>query len=98
MLNQSHQKFYLLGEPKGVVAVLPSGKLSQITDFHTLNDDENMSGQAIAIYLSRLDAEIHRQYLNLQCDEGQKNNFALIEHSDERVLSFPRNFVFQESG
>ena len=85
--KKMNQNFYLLGESCGTIITLPFFRAKRVAEFLTIKFP---GGEAVAIFLSRLDAEICRQYMNLQSDNGKKNAFELIVHQDERVQVFKK--------
>ncbi len=74
-MKPSSPNLYLLGEEHGSVMYLESGQIQHlITEFMTID-------YAIALFVSRLDAEICKQYLN-QCDQ---NRYKVLVNSNQRV-------------
>lgn len=82
MNNENKQKVYLLGEQSGVVTSFKLNKTTVVTEFFTISFT---GGESIGLFLSKLDAEICRQYLNTQEHEGKKNKYELITCNDSRV-------------
>lgn len=84
MKNKQRQHFYLLGEESQIrLITLPDNKETKVVEFLTL--DTPGGGNGIAIFLSRLDAQICCQYLNQQSHNGKKNKYVLIDSLDSRV-------------
>lgn len=86
---------YLLGEQSGTIIGLPSGESRAVMAFNTIKFGNNE--EAVAAFLSPIDAEICRHYLNEQQCDGQRNDFEVIKHSDPRVkgISALRNWSFR---
>lgn len=82
MKSSSIRNTYLLGEAHGAVLRLATGQSTPITEFLTISF---AYGKAIALFASKLDAEICRQYLNRQSHDGHKNCYAVVASTDPRV-------------
>jgi hypothetical protein len=74
-MTNDKQNLFLLIEPHGMSYELPSGNVTAMSEFFTLTFS---GGEAVGLFLSRVDAEICRQLLNLQCSNGRKNNYQLV--------------------
>lgn len=82
MENSSAPNTYLLGETQQSVMCMASGLIAPITEFMTISFT---GGEAVALFNSRLDAEICREYLNRQNHEGKRNQYELVANTDSRV-------------
>lgn len=82
MSNEIVKQFVLLGERSGKLISLRSGSVTEITEFFAIH---NAGYNAVAIFLSRLDAEIFRQLLNSQHHDGQQNSFEIVGYKDSRL-------------
>jgi len=82
MNKSSDTSTFLLGEVHGALMSLPSGQITPVTEFVTIGYS---GGEAVAVFASRLDAEICRQYLNQRNQHGSKNRYQVIVNSDQRV-------------
>lgn len=80
------KSFYLLGEHQGTLITTPQLEVTQVTEFQTIGFSVGgVEHEATAVFLSRLDAEISRQYLNRQNHEGSRNQYELVANTDSRV-------------
>lgn len=82
MKDKMKQQFFLLGEPRANIFEIHSGAVTEITEYFAI---VNSGYNAVAIFLSRLDAEICRQFLNSQYLEGQQNRYEIVGYQNDRL-------------
>lgn len=82
--------FYLLGEPRGTYLTSPVGDPTDVTEFFVIGYP---GGEAIGIFISRLDAEICRLYLNRQNHDDRRNEYEMVGHKDRRVAIIKKSKI-----
>jgi hypothetical protein len=80
------KSFYLLGEMRGTAITIPQLEATEVTEFLTIGFPiGGVEHEAVAVFMSKLDAEICRQYLNRQNHEGSRNTYELLANTDSQV-------------
>lgn len=82
MSNKQWPNLYLLANPQGRL-IIPNIAIDlPVADFFTVVDKE---AETIAIFMSKLDAEICRQVFNHQTNNGKFSKFGLMGEKDQCV-------------